>query len=471
MKPTTLLRSLIPIITGLSAFSAWAGPQAHAVCAYHHTAGDDAIMMYGMPNHAMLHDFFGNTHTDAYTDYVRLRNQPETTCDNKADSSAWWAPTMKLPDGQIVKPAYQKTYYQSTNVDKYPLTPFPLGLELLAGDHHGTGPNRRITFLCGNGKGYTNTAGEVCGLREKGDAVQFNIGIQFPNCWDGVNLKPVRGRMNATYTNDAGACPAEFPVKIPTVNMNVAWVLPQITSLDTAKIELSMDPQMDGETRIEKWGSIYTAHGDFMNGWSVESAQFMTDECMNNNMDCGVKVPFSYTRASADTYVSSAEPGRNFGDDTVLQVQDDWRNGGRTANKEIMSLVKFTIPPLPEGYSEADAALFKYEVRIYGGRNADGADQVFFYPTDTKWDEHTVTWNNRPGCNYLSDGIMYTGKERDYRYVDVDKAVRAALAAGKTEIAWYIGGDRKNNNYTFNPAGTKENLLLMLSAYKTTPEI
>ncbi|MDY0969669.1 DUF7594 domain-containing protein [Siccibacter turicensis] len=471
MKPTTLLRSLIPLVTGLSAFSAWAGPQAHVVCAYDHTAGDDAIMMYGMPNHAMLHDFFGNTHIDAYTDYVRLRNQPETNCDNKADSSAWWAPTMRLPDGQIVKPAYQKTYYQSTNVDKYPLTPFPPGLELLAGDHHGTGPNRRITFLCGNGKGYTNTAGEVCGLRAKGDAVQFNIGLKFPNCWDGVNLKPVRGRMNATYTNDAGACPAEFPVKIPTVNMNVAWVLPQITSLDTAKIELSMDPVMDGDTRIEKWGSIYTAHADFINGWPVQSAEFMTSKCMNNNMDCGVQIPFSYARASADTWVSSAEPETNFGDDATLQVQDDWRNGGRTANKEIMSLVKFPIPPLPEGYSEADAALFKYTIRIYGGRNADGADQVFFYPTDTRWDEHQVTWNNRPPCNYLSDGIMYTRTQRDYRYVDVDKAVRAARAAGKTEIAWYIGGDRKANNYTFNPAGTKEDLLLMVTAYKTTPEI
>lgn len=471
MKPTTLLRSLIPLVTGLSAFSAWAGPQAHVVCAYDHTAGDDAIMMYGMPNHAMLHDFFGNTHIDAYTDYVRLRNQPETNCDNKADSSAWWAPTMRLPDGQIVKPAYQKTYYQSTNVDKYPLTPFPPGLELLAGDHHGTGPNRRITFLCGNGKGYTNTAGEVCGLRAKGDAVQFNIGLKFPNCWDGVNLKPVRGRMNATYTNDAGACPAEFPVKIPTVNMNVAWVLPHITSLDTAKIELSMDPVMDGDTRIEKWGSIYTAHADFINGWPVQSAEFMTSKCMNNNMDCGVQIPFSYARASADTWVSSAEPETNFGDDATLQVQDDWRNGGRTANKEIMSLVKFPIPPLPEGYSEADAALFKYTIRIYGGRNADGADQVFFYPTDTRWDEHQVTWNNRPPCNYLSDGIMYTRTQRDYRYVDVDKAVRAARAAGKTEIAWYIGGDRKANNYTFNPAGTKEDLLLMVTAYKTTPEI
>ncbi|CCJ76824.1 Putative periplasmic or exported protein [Cronobacter muytjensii 530] len=311
----------------------------------------------------------------------------------------------------------------------------------------------------------------MCGLREKGDAVQFNIGIQFPNCWDGINLKPVRGRMNATYASDAGACPAQFPVKIPTVNMNVAWVLPQITSLDTAKIELSMDPEMNGETRTEKWGSIYTAHGDFMNGWPVESAQFMTEECMNNNMDCGTNIPFSYTRAIADTWVSSAEPQRNFGDDTTLQVQDDWRNGGRTANTEIMSLVKFSIPPLPEGYSEADAALFKYKIRIYGGKNAEGADQIFFYPTDTQWDEHQVNWNNRPACNYRSDGILYLDKQRVYRYVDVDKAVRAALAAGKTEIAWYIGGDRQGNNYSFNPAGSKENLLLMLVGYKTTPEI
>ncbi len=152
-------------------------------------------------------------------------------------------------------------------------------------------------------------------------------------------------------------------------------------------------------------------------------------------------------------------------------MQDDWRNGGRTANKEIMSLVKFSIPPLPEGYSDADAALFKYKIRIYGGKNGEGANQIFFYPADTQWDEHQVNWNNRPACNYKSDGILYLDNARIYRYVDVDKAVRAALAAGKTEIAWYIGGDRQGGNYSFNPAGTKENLLLMLTGYENVPEI
>jgi hypothetical protein len=72
------------------------------------------------------------------------------------------------------------------------------------------------------------------------DAVQFNIGIQFPNCWDGVNLKPAHGLINATY--DVKAMPVHLPVKIPTVNMNIAYVLPTITSLDTSEVQLSWTP-------------------------------------------------------------------------------------------------------------------------------------------------------------------------------------------------------------------------------------
>jgi hypothetical protein len=55
--------------------------------------------------------------------------------------------------------------------------------------------------------------------------------------------------------------------------------------------------------------------------------------------------------------------------------------------------------------------------------------------------------------------------------VDVDKAVRKALAAGKTEISWYIGGDRQGNHYQFNTASSKESLVLMLTGFKKTPEI
>ena len=88
MKLNAFTLTLAPLLVA-GAFSAHAGPQAHVVCAYHHTLGDDAIMMFGKPNQAMWHDFFGNTHTDAVSTYQTLRDQPETTCDNKAD----WAGT------------------------------------------------------------------------------------------------------------------------------------------------------------------------------------------------------------------------------------------------------------------------------------------------------------------------------------------------------------------------------------------
>ncbi len=454
-------------LVAAGAFPAHAGPQAHVVCGYHHTLGDDAIMMFGKANQAMWHDFFGNTHTDAVSTYQTLRAQPDTTCDNKADSSAYWVPSMKLPDGEIVKPAYQKTYYQSTNVAQYPLHPFPAGLELLAGDHHGTGPSSAITFLCSNGKGYTKTTGEICGLRKAGDAVQFNIGIAFPNCWDGVNLKPTHSHNNAIYA-DNGKCSADYPVKIPTVNMNIAWVLPQISSLDTSKVELSMDPVMHGETREERWGSLYTAHADFMNGWTEDGAQFMTDLCMNQGLDCGTTVPYAYSKAEENTWVSSEDDKPHANVDT-LYVQDDWTNGGRTQHPETLTLVKFKIPPLP---ANMDASLFKYRIRLFGGKTeTNGADQIFFYPTNNDWHVSTVSWNNKPAINYRSDAVLYLNHSHEYRMVDVDKAVRKALAEGKTEISWYIGGDRQGNHYDFTPADSKQSLVLMLTGFKKTPEL
>lgn len=114
MKRTVLTPALSASALLLTMQAAHAGPQAHVVCSYSHTLGDDAIMMFGMPNEAMLHDFFGNVHADAYSSRESLRTQEKTTCDNKADSSAYWAPSLKLPDGTVVKPAYQKTYYQAS---------------------------------------------------------------------------------------------------------------------------------------------------------------------------------------------------------------------------------------------------------------------------------------------------------------------------------------------------------------------
>lgn len=122
MKRTVFTPALLATALLIAMQAAHAGPQAHVVCSYSHTLGDDAIMMFGMPNQAMWHDFFGNTHTDAFSTRETLRQHEETTCDNKADGSAYWAPSLRLPDGTVVKPAYQKPIIKPRRLMPIPCT-------------------------------------------------------------------------------------------------------------------------------------------------------------------------------------------------------------------------------------------------------------------------------------------------------------------------------------------------------------
>ena len=473
MKSVFCFSLLLACSAGISITSAQAADgQANVVCNFSHMKPDDAIMMPDMPGMAMSHDFMGNRSTDAFSTAETLLQRSGTTCNNGADSTGYWIPTMKLPDGEIVHPTYIKTYYQAYNVGQYPVTGYPHGLQLLAGDHRGNSPNPHISFLCANGNGYTNKANQICGLRSKGDAVQFNIGIMFPDCWDGKNLK-ARGTKNAVYSDNEGQCPADHPVKLPKVNMNVAYVLPQITSLDVSKVELSLDPQLvDGEL-TPLWGSIYTAHGDFMNGWTEDATRFMADHCMNFAMECSTNIPYSFTEAVADTYVSNqTEADTNFGHAATLLVQDDWRNSGRNINKQILTLNKFKIPPQPTNIEDYTGVSFKYKIRLYEGNITDAkAFTIFFYPTTPDgWDEITVTWNNKPSFKYSSDASLYMNNTQQFRYVDVDSAVRAALAAGKTEVAYYIGGERNGRTISVNSRESGKTPTMMLVGYQKVVE-
>ncbi len=68
-------------------------------------------MYPGQPGRAMVPDFFGNTDTDAYSDYTSLNANKVTTCDDKADISAYWLPQLRRASG-IVVPDSIKTYYK-----------------------------------------------------------------------------------------------------------------------------------------------------------------------------------------------------------------------------------------------------------------------------------------------------------------------------------------------------------------------
>ncbi|CAI1809926.1 Domain of uncharacterised function (DUF1996) [Serratia quinivorans] len=437
-------------------------PETNVICNYSHTKPDDAIMMLDMPGMAMLHDFFGNIHTDAFTKTTDLQNQPENTCDNQADSSAYWVPALRLEDGTIVKPSYQKTYYQSENVEEYPLSPLPQGLELLAGNHRGTGPTPWVLNYYCKSSGYSQTPFSSCAPYKPG-IVQFNIGLRFPDCWDGVTLKakPKQGIKNAVYST-GGVCSVNYPVKIPRANMNVAYEVNTDNPIDMTKIQLSLDPVMENGKLVEKWGSIYTAHGDFMNGWSAQSAQYMTEHCMNRPGSCNKNIPFSYSTALEDTTIANLDDAdKNFADDKTVRAQGP--DDRSTQSKRQIGLIKFKLPEWAEGKDIESATDVKYFLR---NATINGSDQtagmMYYMPVSNSWRGDSVTWNNAPECGGTKAGQLYLDNELKFRYTDVDKAVRHAIKDNQTEISFCIIGNDTGRKYVMDSSESRNPPILML---------
>lgn len=136
MKGRVIVWALSMLVAGAAH-----GNSFNTDCNYSHTLPDDPIVYPGKAGEAMVHDFFGNTGTDASSSYDSLSSNQATTCDSSADRSAYWAPQLKRASG-VVNPTYEKTYYKDDkHVASFPINAIPLGLQMLAGNHKGTSPN------------------------------------------------------------------------------------------------------------------------------------------------------------------------------------------------------------------------------------------------------------------------------------------------------------------------------------------
>lgn len=433
--------------------------QTNVQCNYSHTLPDDPILMPGMPGMSMLHDFFGNIAANANTVTADLYNTPANTCDNQADGTSYWVPSL-MRSGVIVRPAYQKTYYQVPNASNYPVTPMPQGLKLIAGSPLNTGPSSAITYFCkGAATKYTSTPQTTCPAwsTDPVSGVQFNIGIQFPDCWDGHTMTPTTTVKNAVYsTNDV--CPADYPVRIPTVNMNVAYFLG--TNTDMSDVQLSLDPIInpDGSTTLQ-WGNLFTAHGDFFNGWPAQSMQYMTDYCFNKGVDCGDSIPMAYSEPDSDAYIASTpNDTQNYGSSANLYVSN-------IPGQQQISMLRFPLP--------ANAATLNFnavKVNLYGGATSSGANMIYLYPMDATWDESTVTWDNAPACPSTGPKAqLYLDNAVQYRASDVTQLIKNAIAAGETEVAFCVRGGVTTQSYLFQSKEGANKPTLLFEPVMQTP--
>lgn len=244
------------------------GPQGRVgqfvvACTYSHSAAADPIVHPGAPGRSHQHDFFGAVAVDASTTAPDLLGQ-ETTCDKRADTAAYWHPTL-YDGGEAVRPDLVQAYYRAApGVDATRVEPFPFGLELVAGDPAATAPtgSEAAGWTCG-GATRLHAGPPACPA-----SAPLHLVLTFPDCWDGEHVRSDDHRSHAAYSAE-GTCPASHPVHVPQLTVSVKY------PISGAGHDLSLSS-----------GTTHSAHGDFLNGWDPDGLAREVAHCIHRDVVC-----------------------------------------------------------------------------------------------------------------------------------------------------------------------------------------
>ena len=249
-----------------------AGPQGAVgqfvvECAWSHSGFDDPIVHPGHAGASHRHDFFGNTTTDAQSEYESLL-AGDTTCRQRLDTAAYWVPSLLDTRGAPIEPLGSTAYYRAgVGADPATVQPYPPGLMMVAGDAGATSPSpiSIIAWSCGTG-GMREPAPPPCSA-----TVGPRLLVTFPDCWDGALLDTEDHRSHVAYSHD-GQCDDDHPVAIPQLQFAVDY--PAIAD-DPATLSLAS-------------GSFDTAHADFWNAWDQDKLVDDVTLCLQRDIVCGV---------------------------------------------------------------------------------------------------------------------------------------------------------------------------------------
>ena len=232
-------------------------------CPYSHSAPDDPIVHYGKPGAAHRHDFYGATGTDNRSTAANLL-EGDTTCDKTVDTAGYWQPAL-IDHGQVVTPTGISAYYRAApGVDPTEVEAMPLGLALIAGDQTATvpQPGEATGWACGVSTTISDDPPD-CPL-----GAPLHLTLTFQDCWDGQYLDSQDHSSHVAYSAD-GECPDSHPVHLPQLTVSIAF------PISGTGHELSLAS-----------GSIYSAHGDFLNGWQPKGMAREVDDCIHRGAVC-----------------------------------------------------------------------------------------------------------------------------------------------------------------------------------------
>ena len=258
--------------------------QFRITCTFSHMSYDDPIVYPGKPGATHLHTFFGNTAVDYASTQSSIERTGNSTCTGgTANRSGYWVPAViDTKDGTPIKPSKIMVYYKTSYLEGNNVKPFPAGLRMIAGDMKASAPQAHIYWECrkdGDSGPRSSTIPTNCPV---GYIVEANI--DFPYCWDGVNLDSPDHKSHMSYETQLQSppftkmCPASHPVELPIISEKVQYVVTEEGS--GARWRLSSD-------NYEKTllGG-YSLHADWFNGWDPKVQATWIKNCLQANRDC-----------------------------------------------------------------------------------------------------------------------------------------------------------------------------------------
>ena len=266
-------------------------------CFFSHMAYDDPIVHPGQPGASHLHVFAGNTDVNADSTSESIQNSGNSTCmGGTANRSAYWAPAMidtndgrplheGFPEPGHFFQAYYKSGYQG--ILPHTIQNFPEGLKMISDSSF---------YSCGQGAPTFATISEV----DCAPGQYLVMGIEFPQCWDGVNLDSPDHRSHMAFGlgwPDKG-CPASHPVPLAQITQHYRYLVgPE--GISSWRLASDMDGQPAGSS----------GHADWVNGWDFDVFQKIVDNC--------------YTLSDWDNGFFSTDCSMNLlGDGTMLGHQE-----------------------------------------------------------------------------------------------------------------------------------------------------
>jgi hypothetical protein len=232
-------------------------------CGWSHSSFDDPIVHPGHADASHRHDFFGNTATAAGSTYAQLRASP-TTCLQRLDTAAYWAPSLLDADGTAIVPIGATAYYRvAPGIDAAAVEVYPPDLRMVGGGETAAAPAAAAAWTCRAG------TSRVAQPPACAATVGLELSIVFADCWDGVATDSADHRAHVAYSED-GACPRSHPVSVPQLELVVEYGPVDVTGLSLSS------------------GAVSSAHADFWNTWDQDKLETEVDACLRRQQVCGV---------------------------------------------------------------------------------------------------------------------------------------------------------------------------------------